>query len=254
MDSAREAASWVLRRLRAIGYEVGRLLSVEASREAIEAALRTALSEADLVVVVGGVERGSARAFEAVASALGRQLVEDEEARRAVEEYYYFAGVEGGGGPPEGFRTLYTVPEGSIVLRNPKGPAPGIFLDEGGKYLLCVPGALGEASTVVEEEADQYLRELLGARFSASVHVMTESWDEEELQQVAEGISEAAPWAFAEVKHSVFSRGGWGVTVTVFAREPSELSEKLVRAVELVEEELRKRGIACSKKSMNELL
>jgi len=100
---AREAAEWVVRRLRAIGYRVDGAVEVGASREAIEGALRSALSGADLVVVVGGVYIGSAPAFEAVAAVLGRELVEDEEARRMVEEYYYMSG-EGGAGPPRGRR------------------------------------------------------------------------------------------------------------------------------------------------------
>lgn len=251
---SQETARWMARRLKAIGYEVEPVLRVEASRSTVEGTLVDALKEADLVVIVGGIELGSAPTFEAVASVLGRQMVEDEEAKRMIEEYYHFAAGEAWGPLPEGYRVLYKLPDGSIVLRNQRGPAPGILLEENGKYILCIPGALAEAGTIVEEEADQYLRELLGVRLSASVHVMTKSWDEEGLWRIAEKISETAPWAFVQVKRNVFSKDGWGVTITVFARTPSDLSEKLVKAVELTEEELRKSGVDFSKKSLGELL
>lgn len=254
VGSVQETASWMVRRLRAIGYEVKLVANVEVLKSAIEEAIASALNEVDLVVIVGGIELGSAPAFEAVASVLGRQLVEDEEAKRMVEEYHHF--IAGGSelASPEEYRVFYTLPDGSIVLRNPKGPAPGILLEENDKYLLCVPGALAEAGAIVEEEADQYIRELLGVRLSASVHIMTKSWDEEGLWRVAEEVSKAAPWAFVQVKRNVFSKDGWGVTITVFAKTPSDLSEKLVKAVELTEEGLRRNNIQFLEKNLNELL
>jgi len=170
-----------------------------------------------------------------------------------VEEYYYMSG-EGGASPPEGARALYRLPEGSLVLRNPKGPAPGLFVEGEGCYIVCLPGSLAEVSALVEEEADPYLREVAGAPLSACVHVMTKTWDEELLRQVAREISDSEPWIFAQVKRNVFSREGWGLTVTVFARDAGELSEKLARAVEFVEGELRKRGIAYEEKDVSGLL
>ena len=249
---AQEASRWLVRRLRAVGYEVSGPVSAPPVPSEIESLLLAALGDSDLVVVAGGLGPGSAPTLRAVASALGRQLVENEEARQLVEEYYYMlTGVPHS--VPEEARALYMLPEHSIVLRNSRGPSPGVLLDEGDKYVICLPGDAAEASSVVEDEADPYIRGLLGVGLSATVHLLTRTWDQGLLERAAESISEADPSVFAEVRRMFYSREGLGVTLTVFAREPEELSSKLARAVRVAEEELARRGIEFVRKGLEEL-
>jgi nicotinamide-nucleotide amidase len=251
-----EAALWTARRLRAIGYEVEGPVDVEVSVKAVEEAVRSALDTCDLVIVTGGVEPNSAPAFEGVAAALGRALVENEEAKQHVEEYYLLEATDGAASelsPLERARALTLLPEGSTVFHNPRGPAPGILLEEGGRYLICVPGSLAEAGAILEEEADPYVRSVIGAYFSTTVHVMTKTWEEDAVARVVEAVSEEAPWVFAQLKRTVRSKEGWGITVTVFAKSPDELSEKLVKAVEIVEGVLEREGIGFDKKDLSGL-
>lgn len=249
VGDALEAARWAARRLRAMGYGVDDPVEVEATKEAVERAVGSALGSCDVIVVVGGVRPGAAPAFEGVAAALGRRLVESREAREHVEEYYALAG-EGCQRAVEGVEALFTVPEGSTILRNPRGPAPGLVLEEGGTYVICVPGTLAEASAVLEEEADSYARSLVGASLSATVYVMTKTWEEGGILRALEEVSQRAPWVFAWHRQPVRSREGWSVAVTVFARTPSELSERLAEGVRLVEEALERNGVAFVRKDL----
>lgn len=251
---SRESAEWVVRRLKAIGYHVDNPIEVEESSPAIEEAVRIYLGVCDLLIIVSRIEPGSAPVFEAVSSALGRPLIENENARRLVEEYYYLHGMEetsnkGVFNVPEEAKTLIMLPEGAIVFSNPKGPAPAVLLEEEGKYVLCVPGTLSEVAEILEDEADSYLRGLLGMNLSVTVHIMTKTWDETVLEGVIEEVSEAAPWLFAQLKKTVFSREGWGVTVTVFSRSHDELYEKFAKGVKIVEESLERRGVEYTRKN-----
>lgn len=256
VEGSSEAALWAARRLRAMGYEVEGPVKIEKSVEAVGEAVKAALGSCDLIVVTGGVEPSSAPAFEGIAAALGRALVENEEAKQHVEEYYL---LEETGGTASGMyslelaKALTLLPEGSTVLRNPKGPAPGILLEEDGKYLICVPGSLAETGAIFEEEADPYVRSVVGASFSTTVHVMTKTWEEEAITRVVDAVSETVPWVFVQLKRTVYTKEGWGITVTVFAKNPDELSEKLVRAVEIVEEALERENIGFDKKDLSGL-
>ena len=246
-----EAALWAARRLRAMGYEVEGPVEVEASKEAVEEAVRSAMDSYDVILITGGIEPGSAPTFEGVAAALGRPLVENEEAKRLVEEYFLLEEGEALAG--ERARALTMLPEGSTVLPNARGPAPGILLEEGGKYLICLPGSPAEAGAMLEEEADPYVRDLVGASLSTTVYILTKTWDGEAVSRAVSTVAEEAPWIFAQPRRAVFSREGLSVAVTVFAKSPEELSEKLAKAVELVEGALEREGVAFVRKDMSGL-
>jgi len=250
---AHEVADWVARRLRAIGYTVDEIAEVSESSDEIAVAVKEALKECDVIVVAGGVKPGAAPAFKGVADALGRKLVESREALRLVEEYYYVLHRERGRDTasfrmPEEAKSLVMLPEGSAVLPNPRGPAPGVIIEEGDRYLLCLPSSLIEAREMFEDEADPYVRSVLGVNLSATVHLMTRIWDRKPLYEVVEEVSRREPWIFIQLKHNVYSREGWGLTITVFAKNADELSEKLAKAIQFVEGVLEERGIEYIKK------
>jgi len=248
-----EAALWVMRRLRAIGYEVEGPVEVEASREAVEEAVKSALDSCDVILVTGGIEPGLAPTFEGVAAALGRALVENEEAKRLVEEHYLLERGDAEVLAGESAKALTMLPEGSTVLPNPRGPAPGILLEEGGRYLICLPGSPVEAGAILEEEADPYVRDLVGASLSTTVHILTKTWEEEAVARAVNALAEEAPWIFAQPRRAVFSKDGLSVAVTVFAKSPEELSEKLAKAVEIVEGALEREGVAFVRKNLSGL-
>ena len=250
---AHEVAEWVARRLRAIGYDVDEVVEVPASSVDIAVAVKDALKECDIIVVAGGVKPGAAPAFKGIADALGRKLVENREALRLVEEYYYIMHREGGRDAssfrmPDEARSLVMLPEGATVLPNPRGPAPGVIIEEEDKFLLCLPPSLIEAREIFEDEADPYVRSLLGVNLSATIHLMTKIWDRRLLYEVVEEVSRREPWIFIQLKHNVYSREGWGLTITVFAKSADELSDKLARAIKFVEGVLEERGIEYIKK------
>jgi len=237
-----ETGDWVRRRLRAMNFQVGGTVTVREDEAEIAEALKTLMAENSLIVLVGGVKLGSAPSLSGVSMATGRRLVFSEEALDVVRDYYLFEG--GGEGPiPVEAEVLLWLPEESIVLRNPRGAAPGFILEGEGIYIVCLPGPDLEAREVFEEEAEPFLRHLAGLGFSVSFHVMTNVWETPVLVGVAREVGEESPWIFAQVKPNVATRWGRGVTVTVYAEEAEELSKRLEEAMERVVTALAAKGV-----------
>ncbi|MEM1509890.1 MAG: molybdopterin-binding protein [Thermofilaceae archaeon] len=242
-----EAATWTARRLRAIGYTVTGLYVVAATSSEVEECVRSKL-ENDVLVMTGGVEPGVAPAFEGIAAALGKKLVQNEEAKRLVEQHYYMVYREQGypGDEfqiPEEFEVLYTLPDEARVIPNSKGLVPGIILEEGDKIVVCLPANVTEVSDMFEDDVDPYVRSLLGVSLSATINVVAKTRDQKLLSLIAEEVARSNPWIFTQVKQNIFSKEGRAITLTVFARAPEELSEKLENAIKIIEETLRVKGI-----------
>ena len=234
-----ETGDWLRRRLRAIGFDVDAPVSVEASSEDIARVLREMMARNDLIILVGGIRPGATPSLEGVAEVLGRELMVNDEAFEMVKDYYLFERGENMDDElPDEAKPLVMLPEGSLVLRNPRGVAPGVILEEEERHIVCLPESDLEAREMFEEEADPYIRHLAGVSLSVSFHIMTGEWSIEKLSRVIRILEEEKPWMFVQVKPNVFTREGRGVTVTVFACSAEELSEKLEKAEDSIRETL----------------
>lgn len=141
-------AAWLGRALSARGIPVVRRFTVGDRDEDIRDALAAAMSVADLVLVTGGLgPTPDDRTKAAVAAHLGRSLVDDEGARADVEARFRAAGYDS---VPALSVGQYAVPEGALVLRNPKGTAPGLLLEAEGTRIALFPGVPRELHAIVE--------------------------------------------------------------------------------------------------------
>ena len=112
-------------RLRAIGVPL-RAKSVVGDRsEDLAAILRGALDRSDLIVLTGGLgPTDDDVTRDVVASTLGLALVEDPAITAAIAARFRRRGLE----MPAINRRQAMVPQGAIVLPNPNGTAPGLYL------------------------------------------------------------------------------------------------------------------------------
>ena len=135
--------------LNSLGVEVRRKLVIADDKALLTAAVRHALSHADIVIVSGGLgptEDDLTR--DAVAAALGRRLVFrqdlcDEIAERFRRRGRVMAEVNK--------RQAYVV-EGAESLPNVHGSAPGQWLDQGGRLVILLPGPPGELKPLFTSE------------------------------------------------------------------------------------------------------
>lgn len=134
-------AVYLSRRLSEIGIDLFRQTSVGDNVERVRIAVGEALERADLVIVTGGLgPTADDVTTEAVALALGRELVTDEASATHLRAFLTQRGVP----VLESHFKQARVPAGARVMPNPVGTAPGFIADAGGKAVATLPGVPAE--------------------------------------------------------------------------------------------------------------
>ncbi len=137
------------RALAAAGVEVVRHSSVADRADAIRAAVTDALARTGFVITTGGL--GPTRddmTKREVAAVFGKALQLDATVLRSLEERFRRLGRP----MPAVNRTQAEVPEGATVLPNPRGTAPGLWVEAQGRVVVMLPGVPSEMRGLLAEE------------------------------------------------------------------------------------------------------
>ncbi|MGE5759739.1 MAG: competence/damage-inducible protein A, partial [Gemmatimonadota bacterium] len=135
--------------LAAAGIEVTRRTSVADRPDAVADAVRDALERTGACLTTGGL--GPTRddlTKQAVAGLFGRELVLYEDVLRHIEERFRRFGRA----MTPSNRIQAELPRGSVVLPNPRGTAPGIWLEDGDRLVIMLPGVPVEMRGLLVEE------------------------------------------------------------------------------------------------------
>lgn len=117
-------AGWIAKRIFPLGLRLTRQTTVPDGKEIRQAVVET-WGRADILFVTGGLGPTTDDITrEVVAELLGRRLAVDEEILRAIHERLKARGFEF----LERMARQAMVPEGAVVLPNPNGTAPGLYL------------------------------------------------------------------------------------------------------------------------------
>jgi competence/damage-inducible protein CinA-like protein len=216
------------RALAAAGVEIVRRTTVADRPDAIRAAVADALQRTGFVVTTGGL--GPTRDDETktvVAAMLGRRLVLDEGLLAALEGRFKRMGRSP---MPAANRSQAYVPEGATVLPNPRGTAPGLWMeDSGGRTAVLLPGVPSEMrGLLVEEVLPRLLRRAgAGPRVVRSRTVRTTGVPESALAERIGPIEESiAPLTLAYLP-SLF---GVDLRLTAWGLAPDEAETRLTDA------------------------
>lgn len=128
------------------------------NEERLLAAIQTALSRSDVLLLSGGL--GPTKddlTKECVAKALDLPLKEDYEVRKSIEEYFRKIGKTN---ITENNWKQALVPDGAIVLANANGTAPGLIIKNQAKHIILLPGPPRELEPMVEGKVAPYLQSL----------------------------------------------------------------------------------------------
>ena len=137
------------RALAAAGAEVVRHTSIADRPDAIRAAVAEALDRTGFVITTGGL--GPTRddmTKREVAALFGKTLALDDGVLRSLEERFRRLGRT----MPPINRTQAEVPAGATVLPNPRGTAPGLWVEEQGRVVVMLPGVPSEMRGLLAEE------------------------------------------------------------------------------------------------------
>src|SRR5882672_8194023 len=135
--------------LNTIGIEVLRKTVVGDNRDSLAEAFRDALNRVPLIISSGGLgppEDDLTR--ETVADLLGRKLRRNDAILRYIEGRFRSLGRE----MPEVNVRQAMVPEGAEILENPRGTAPGLWLEDSGRAIVLLPGPPRELKPLFREQ------------------------------------------------------------------------------------------------------
>ena len=171
--------------LNTIGIEVVRKTVVGDNRDLLAEAFRGALNRVPLIISSGGLgptEDDLTR--ETVADLLGRKLRRNDEILRYIEGRFRSLGRE----MPEVNVRQAMVPEGAEILENPRGTAPGLWLEDSGRAVVLLPGPPREMKPLFREQVLPRLgRRVSGVRlYSRELRVtgLGESHVEQRIQPI----------------------------------------------------------------------
>lgn len=126
--------------------------------ERLEAAIKTALSRADIVILSGGLgPTEDDITKEITAAVFGRELSMDEHTKERIQEL--FVKLNSSKIAENNWKQAM-VPEGAEVIDNHNGTAPGIILEENGKTAILLPGPPNELIPMFEESIDPILNQM----------------------------------------------------------------------------------------------
>ena len=149
--------------LNKLGIEVVRKSIVGDNRDDLSAAFHEALERVELIFASGGLgptEDDLTR--ETVADLLGRKLQLNKDILQYIEGRFRQLGREM---PSVNVRQAM-VPEGAEVLENPRGSAPGLWIEDGGRRIALLPGPPRELKPMFHEQVLPRLQ-----RFASSVRM-----------------------------------------------------------------------------------
>lgn len=159
-------AAYLGSRLADLGIGVYRHTVVGDNHERLQAALAAAAQNCGLVVLTGGLgPTDDDITREVVADYLQLPLRESELAIRDIKTFLAHFGVE----INEKNRKQALFPEGSRVIPNANGTAPGCLVEHDGVAYLLLPGPPAELRTMFEAEVESILSARSGTRFESRV-------------------------------------------------------------------------------------
>jgi nicotinamide-nucleotide amidase len=138
------------------GLEPAANLVVRDNPEDIRSFFSDSWKRSDLVITTGGLgPTTDDLTREAIAEALGETLVYDPQIEQSIRDRFQQLGLE----MPEISLRQCKRFENSIVLTNPYGTAPGLFLKKEGKILVMLPGPAREMHPMFQNQVIPKLQE-----------------------------------------------------------------------------------------------
>jgi competence/damage-inducible protein CinA-like protein len=214
------------RALAGAGAEVVRHTSIADRPDAIRAAVREALERTGFVITTGGL--GPTRddmTKREVAALFGKSLELDDSVLRSLEERFRRLGRT----MPPINRTQAEVPAGATVLPNPRGTAPGLWVEDQGRVVVMLPGVPSEMRGLLAEEVLPRLASRSGGTVVRSRSVRTTGIAESALaERMGEIEREIAPLTLAYLP----STDGVDLRVTAWGLREEDAQRRFSAAVQ----------------------
>lgn len=150
-------AAYLAEKCASIGLSCYYQTVVGDNEERLTEVLKCAIERSDIILLSGGLgPTEDDLTKETAAKVMGRKLVMDEESREKISQYFQARKVK----PTENNWKQAMIPEGSVVLENNNGTAPGIIIQEKDTHVVLLPGPPAELMPMFEKSVMPYLNNL----------------------------------------------------------------------------------------------
>jgi nicotinamide-nucleotide amidase len=141
--------TWIGAELGRRGVLLARNVTITDEASAIAEQFRESWAKADVIITTGGLgPTCDDRTREVLAQALGQKLVFDPAVERAItERFARFNRTPTANNLKQAYKF-----ERSEVLANANGTAPGLWVEQGGKVLIMLPGPPNELRPIFKEQ------------------------------------------------------------------------------------------------------
>ena len=243
---------FIAERLNEIGVELqGKTVAAD-DRPTLRNIVADALRRSDLLILTGGLgPTDDDLTRDVVAELVGHPLEFHADIFEAIEKRFAARGLKA----PEINRRQAMVPRGAVVLPNPNGTAPGLWIEHERKSLVLLPGPPREMKPMLERVIQERLVGAAGGarlfRRILRVTGQTESSVEEKMQPLY------ARWLAAPTKITttiLASLGQIELHLTAIAKTEEEGRRALDAAVEEVKATLGRDLFSADGKTMQEVI
>ena len=212
--------SWIASRLPALGIQLRWLSIIGDSLDMLSEAFQRGLQRSDIIFTTGGLgPTQDDLTREAIAQALGETPTVQEEVVQGLEKYFQGRGMTM---PSHNIKQAHLIPSARFVP-NRNGTAPGWWVENKGKIIICMPGPPGEMHPIWEEEVAPKLRELVDDEVTVTRNIKTLGMSEAAIdEEISEFFGQENPYL------GIYSKAD-GIHLRVIARAEDE-----ARARELI--------------------
>ena len=239
---------WLTEQLNRLGIEVKLKTIVGDDDARLEEAIKDAVRRSKVVIATGGLgptEDDITRKI--TARALGRRLLLDEQVLEELRRRFQSFGVT----MPERNSRQAMVIEDAVVLPNPNGTAPGMFIDHQGTAIVLLPGPPREMRPMFENHVAERLAGRAGSlrvvRRLLRVAGLTESAVDEKIAPVYTQYDNP-------VTTILFNQSEIEIHLTARGRTENEANELLDRLSSQIEERLGKAVFSFAGETMEQVV
>ncbi len=152
-------AAWIGARLAEQGFDAHYQVVVGDNLDRLAHTIRTAMDRSDAVIITGGIgPTPDDLTREAISAATDRPLVMNDHYARELRERWEAMGRAF----PENNLRQAEYPDGGEQLPNPKGTAPGLYLEHDRVHLFALPGVPPEMQLLMTNHVLPRLRRISG--------------------------------------------------------------------------------------------
>ena len=184
--------SWIASRLPALGIQLQWLSIIGDNLDMLSEAFQRGLQRSDIIFTTGGLgPTQDDLTREGVAQALGETPTVQEEVVKGLEKYFQGRGMTM---PSHNIKQAHLIPSAQFI-RNRNGTAPGWWVENKGKIIVCMPGPPGEMHPIWEEEVAPRLREMVDEEVTVTRNIKTLGMSEAAIdEEISEFFGQETPY------------------------------------------------------------